>query len=98
MGVHFFLPGRKVCLLILKEEGLKMMNPFVGRKNPVECCRKGAFFLPLSDGRYPPRITRPGARTGIQAGANIRLGCRFVMRGGVCNFFQLQFLYLDFSV
>ena len=25
-------------------------------KNPVECCRKGTFFPPLSDDRYPPRI------------------------------------------
>ena len=71
-GCSFLSPGRKVCLLILKEEGLKMRNPFVGRKKSCRMLSKRSFFPPLSDGRYPPRI-RPGARrsTGIQAGANI---------------------------
>ena len=55
-GCSFLSPGRKVCLLILKEEGLKMMNPFVGRKKSCRMLSKRNFFPPLSDGRYPPRI------------------------------------------
>ena len=54
-GCSFLSPGRNVCLLILKEEGLKMMNPFVGRKKPCRMLSKRNFFPPLSDGRYPPR-------------------------------------------
>ena len=50
-GCSFLSPGRKVCLLILKEEGLKMMNPFVGRKKSCRMLSKRSFFPPLSDGR-----------------------------------------------
>ena len=55
-GCSFLSPGRKVRLLILKEEGMKMMNPFVGRKKSCRMLSKRSFFPPLSDGRYPPRI------------------------------------------
>ena len=61
-GCSFLSPGRKVCLLILKEEGLKMMNPFVGRKKSCRMLSKrnlfpSAFGRPLSSAD-----TRPGAR------------------------------------
>ena len=70
-GCSFLSPGRKVCLLILKEEGLKMMNPLVGRKKSCRMLSKGNFF-PSAFGRpLSSADTRPGARTGIQAGANI---------------------------
>ena len=44
-GCSFLSPGRKVCLLILKEEGLKMMNPFVGRKKSCRMLSKRSFSL-----------------------------------------------------
>ena len=91
-GCSFLSPGRKVCLLILKEEGLKMMNPFVGRKKTCRMLSKRNFFPPRFGRPLSSADTRPGARTGIQAGADIDRACSVVMRGGVCNFFQLQFL------
>ena len=70
-GCSFLSPGRKVCLLILKEDGLKMMYPFVGRKKSCRMLSKRTFF-PSAFGRpLSSADTRPGARTGIQAGANI---------------------------
>ena len=75
-GCSFLSPGRKVCLLILKEEGLKMMNPFVGRKKSCRMLSKrnfspSAFGRPLSSAD-----TRPGARrlpAFIQAGAHANI-------------------------
>ena len=91
-GCSFLSPGRKVCLLILKEEGLKMRNPFVGRKKSCRMLSKKNFFPPHFGRPLSSADTRPGTRTGIQARADIDRACSFVMRGGVCNFFQLQFL------
>ena len=69
--VFISFSGRKVCLLILKEEGLKMMNPFVGRKRFCRMLSKRNFF-PSDFGRpLSSADTRPGAHTGIQAGSNI---------------------------
>ena len=70
-GCSFLSPGRKVCLLILKEEGLKMMNPFVGRKKSCRMLSKRNFFPSVFGRPLSSADTRPGARTGIQAGANI---------------------------
>ena len=71
MGVHFFLRrGRFVCWY-WKRKAWTWWIRLLGGKNPVECCRKGTFF-PSAFGRtLSSADTRPGARTGIQAGANI---------------------------